>query len=67
MTPVWIPRTHLPIVGESVMIDGRKGTVKYVGPNLSKTDVVCILYAGARNPESMTLQEFLATLEVQKS
>lgn len=67
MTPVWIPRTHLPIVGESVMIDGRKGTVQYVGPNKTGKDVVQVLYAGQRTAETTTLQEFLATLEVQKS
>lgn len=63
--PTWTKRESLPKPGHTVFIDGRKGEVKYVGPNKSGSDVVQILYAGAKTPETTTLVEFLASLEVK--
>lgn len=62
----WTKRETMPQIGQFVYIDGKKGEVKYVGPNKSGADVVVIQYAGDKDTVATTLQSFLASLEVKQ-
>lgn len=62
----WVARDCKPKPGDEVFIDGKRGVVMLVGKGISGTNtMVSIRYE--HGYENATLQEFLATLEVQRS
>lgn len=62
----WQRREHVPKKNEDVYLDGKRGEIVAVLPNLSKgMTMVHILWAGTKNPEPMPIAEFYQKCEVK--